>query len=406
MLILILYFILILLLLSLLFIDNFIQIILVLGFISVCCVLLYTRTHAIDVAFTEAAIGAGISTALTLIIVHLTKSYKPYYYTKKSSKKFIRLLKISAKTLIFLILATIFIYSISYIPLFGQIGNPVHNELSDYYIQNSYNKFDIPNIVTMILGSFRGFDTMGETIVVFLAALGVYLVLKSPFYIVEEQEILSKEEEDEISSNYSDFAFKSHIILPDIELIKRTSKNEAIKSDIVLYSTLFLLIPIIFIFGSYVQFYGDYGPGGGFQAGVILSSIYILITILLGYKSASAFLPTSLLIKLLSIGCFIYITTGIITLILGGKFLDYYVFGSNFNHAYHYGLLSIELGVCITVFASMCIMVGQFYSLLKISTTSYKSDKDIIKENTNQVVKKDKRNKKNNYNLKRKTYGK
>ncbi len=121
-----------------------------------------------------------------------------------------------------------------------------------------------------------------------------------------------------------------------------------------------LLIPVIILFALYVQFHGDFGPGGGFQAGVIFSVAFILYAMVYGLDSAERVIPTRVLRILASLGLLVYAGTGVAGLLLGGKFLEYRVLNSDPVSAQHLGILVIELGVGITVAAVMIIIFFAF----------------------------------------------
>jgi len=114
-----------------------------------------------------------------------------------------------------------------------------------------------------------------------------------------------------------------------------------------------LLIPLILIFALYVQFHGDYGPGGGFQAGVIFASAFILYSLVFGVENARSVISFNLLRVLSASGLLLYIFVGIAALISGGNFLDYSVLLSDPVQGQHLGILIIELGVGMTVAAVM-----------------------------------------------------
>ncbi len=114
-----------------------------------------------------------------------------------------------------------------------------------------------------------------------------------------------------------------------------------------------LLIPLILIFALYVQFHGDYGPGGGFQAGVIFASGFILYSLIFGVEDARSVISFNLLRVLSASGLLLYIFVGIAALILGGNFLDYSVLLSDPVSGQHLGILVIEFGVGMTVAAVM-----------------------------------------------------
>ena len=116
------------------------------------------------------------------------------------------------------------------------------------------------------------------------------------------------------------------------------------------------LFPVIALFAFYVQFHGDYGPGGGFQAGVILSVAFILYTLVFGLETTERVLPPHVLRILASTCILLYAGTGAATMIMGGSFLDYDTLSSDPVAGQHLGILMIELGVGITVFAVMLII--------------------------------------------------
>lgn len=120
------------------------------------------------------------------------------------------------------------------------------------------------------------------------------------------------------------------------------------------------LIPVIVLFALYVQFHGDYGPGGGFQAGVIFSVAFILYTLVFGLTTAERVLPRSVLRIFASLGVLLYAGTGFATLLLGGNFLNYSVLAENPVAGQHIGILVIELGVGITVASVMLIIFFAF----------------------------------------------
>ena len=119
-----------------------------------------------------------------------------------------------------------------------------------------------------------------------------------------------------------------------------------------------LLIPLILLFALYVQFHGDFGPGGGFQAGVIFASGFILYALIYGIENLRKVVPLGFLRRLSALGLLLYIGTGVAGLLLGGNFLDYDGLGSNPVAGQHLGILLIELGVGITVAS---VMLQMFY---------------------------------------------
>ncbi|MGD2044689.1 MAG: Na(+)/H(+) antiporter subunit B [Gemmatimonadota bacterium] len=120
-----------------------------------------------------------------------------------------------------------------------------------------------------------------------------------------------------------------------------------------------LMIPFILIFALYVQFHGDFGPGGGFQAGVIFAAAFVLYALVFGLGNAIKVLPPKAVYVCGALGVTIYIGTGFVGLLLGGNFLNYDVLAHNPVHGQEYGIMAVEVGVLVTVFG---VMVGLFYA--------------------------------------------
>ncbi len=114
-----------------------------------------------------------------------------------------------------------------------------------------------------------------------------------------------------------------------------------------------LLIPFILLFALYVQFHGDYGPGGGFQAGVIFASGFILYALVFGSQAARDVVPAWAWRPLIASGLFIYAGVGFVSLWFGQPYLDYDVLGSDPLFGQHVGVFLVELGIGITVAAVM-----------------------------------------------------
>ena len=132
------------------------------------------------------------------------------------------------------------------------------------------------------------------------------------------------------------------------------------KHHIVLRVVAKLLIPYILLYAFYVQFHGDYGPGGGFQAGVIFASAFILHALIFGLESARKAAPSGAVRFGIAIGVLIYAATGLAGIFLGGNFLDYSVFSSDPAHGQHLGVLLVEAGVGITVASAMIAIFFAF----------------------------------------------
>lgn len=119
------------------------------------------------------------------------------------------------------------------------------------------------------------------------------------------------------------------------------------------------LIPLIALYAFYVQFHGDFGPGGGFQAGVILAASVILYALIFGLDAAKKAVPPSWVRIGMTLGVLVYGGTGVVSWLLGAEFLNYSVLAHDPAHGQHYGILLVEFGVLLAV---ANVMLAIFYA--------------------------------------------
>ena len=120
------------------------------------------------------------------------------------------------------------------------------------------------------------------------------------------------------------------------------------------------LVPFILLFGLYVQTHGDFGPGGGFQAGVIFASAFILYGLIFGIGAVRRVFPSRLLLSLAALGVLIYAGVGVVSLLMGGNFLEYAALAADPAFGNHIGIWLVELGVGMTVSSVMVIVFVTF----------------------------------------------
>ncbi|WP_269970138.1 MULTISPECIES: Na(+)/H(+) antiporter subunit B [unclassified Shewanella] len=277
---------------------------------------------AVDVAFTEASVGAGISGLLMLAAITMTGRTE----APKRHKPLLALLVV-------FITGGMLIYGTLDMPYFGSFDAPVHQHVAPRYINDSMQEVGVPNIVTSVLASYRAFDTLGEVAVIFTAGIGVLSLLSLPL------------RRRSSSSN---------------ESIEKSSKDQMHEQHMVLRIVSKILIPFILLFALYVQFHGDFGPGGGFQAGVIFAAAIILYAMLFGLDTARRVFNQSIIQLIAAIGLLLYACVGVVSLFNGGNFLDYNVLADDLIAGQHLGILLIELGVGCTVAAVMIIIFFNF----------------------------------------------
>jgi multicomponent Na+:H+ antiporter subunit B len=130
--------------------------------------------------------------------------------------------------------------------------------------------------------------------------------------------------------------------------------------DLILRVGTKLILPFILLFALYVQFHGDYGPGGGFQAGVITAAMVILLGITFGLQAAQRIAPQALVERMVPLGVLIYVGTGVAGLLMGKNFLDYSIFSHDSAHGHELGIFLVEAGVLITVAGTMTTLFYAF----------------------------------------------
>lgn len=297
--------------------KNLFVAVMLMGIASLLIAANFFILDAADVALTEAAVGAGISTVLFLGALALTRE-------RERAPDMRRRLSIVITVLVSLVI----IYATFDMPSFGDPDAPVHSHVAPWYLEKTPEYVGIPNVVTAVLGSYRGYDTLGEVFVVFTAGIGVLFLLGS------RRKLRSLEEETEINLGLR------HHIIPRV--IGR------------------LLIPFILLFGLYVQFHGEYGPGGGFQAGAIIAASLILYSILEGERHALDVLTQRMLLVMMATGAILYTSVGLAGILLGGNFLDYSVLSADPVAGQQLGIILIEAGVGITVTGTLLAIFHTF----------------------------------------------
>ncbi len=288
------------------------------GAYSFLMCLLWTEMGAVDVAFTEASVGAGVSTILFIAAAFQTKR------TVKQRKKG----RITSKLIglgAALIMGLVLLAAEVHFPGFADPASPASLHVSPYYITKTIADTAVPNMVTSVLADYRGFDTMFETAVIFTAGLAVIAILRR----VQHTDRCDLPEPYTISAGYED------------TIIRFVSRQ---------------LVPFMQLFALYVVAHGHHSPGGGFQGGVILGASFILLAISYDIQLVQQRMSEKWNILLGNIGVLIYAGIGFVCLLLGANFLDYSILSkilpaTDKVMARSHGMLGIEIGVAIAVMA-------------------------------------------------------
>jgi multicomponent Na+:H+ antiporter subunit B len=130
------------------------------------------------------------------------------------------------------------------------------------------------------------------------------------------------------------------------------------RNDLILRVMAKMVIPFILLFALYVQFHGDFGPGGGFQAGVILAAAVIFHALIFGLAEARKVVPEPLVESMMAVGVLLYAGVGVAGILLGGNYLDYFVLDRDSVQGQHRGIFWVEAGVATTVSG---VMLKIFY---------------------------------------------
>lgn len=277
--------------------NNLMKIILLNSAFSMFTVIMYLILDAPDVAITEACVSI-LTSIFSIFAIH--KIYKYDYMIQDKFNPFI--------FVIIMFCTILLIIASSSLPEFGQA------KFNTYYLKNSSSEIGIPAVVTSILASYRGYDTLMETLVIMLGAISILLI---------------KPEIIQVSS---------------------------VLNDLIAEKVIKFILPLLLLFSFYLQFHGEISPGGGFQAGTIIAASFILYAIIFGNNALSKFISLRKLVILSISGIAIYFITGLFSILKGAAFLNYNILTNNQITGQTIGIVTIEIGIGITVAASMLII--------------------------------------------------
>lgn len=299
--------------------EDLFAVVMLAGIYSLLSACFFVLQDAVDVAFTEAAVGAGISTLLMFVAITMTgRSEDPVKH------------KPLLAFMVVLVTGAFLIYGTLDMPHFGSPDAPVQQHVGPYYIENTMRDIGVLNMVAAVLASYRGFDTFGEVVVIFTAGMGVLALLS-----------VTRRRDEVVSESDADRAtlYDKHLVL---QIVTK------------------LTIPFILLYALYVQFHGDFGPGGGFQAGVVFASAIFLYAMSYGLQATRKFINPSFIRFIAAVGVLLYGSVGVVSMLNGGNFLDYSVLADDPIAGQHLGILGIELGVGLTVASIMMVIFLNF----------------------------------------------
>ena len=295
--------------------------VIIFGAYSFLMCLIWAAMGAVDVAFTEAAVGAGVSTVFFIAVI---------YNTTRTIK--FNPLDVGVKVLagvIAIVIGFILLQGIDDFPAWGDAASPVNSGVASYYVEQALHDTAVPNIVTAVLADYRAFDTMFETCVVFVATIGIIGLLRRRIRNVSE-----------------------HVQPNGSSLVIRVASR--------------FVVPFIQIFALYVVAHGHHSPGGGFQGGVLLGASLILLAMGNDMQTVLSKVSEKWVLVLSALGVVIFAGYGLGSLFFGAPYLDYSALavlmpGVDEVMARSHAMLIVEIGVAMTV---MCGMIGIYAHLV------------------------------------------
>lgn len=214
------------------------------------------------------------------------------------------------------------------LPSIGDPASAPNTHVSDVYVEEGPEETNAPNMVTGVLADYRGFDTLWETTVMFLAGIAVMLILSNK---------LKRHWDPKDFNEVGNFGgINSRIIMP-------------------------LLIPCLILYAIYILMHGEVSLGGGFQAGALIAIAFILYASVAGMQLKKVKFTQYFTACIGASGVAIYALTGLIPMLCGGRFLEYEKLPVHMEHMaelHSIGILLIEIGVTLTVAATIIIILA------------------------------------------------
>jgi multicomponent Na+:H+ antiporter subunit B len=239
----------------------------------------------------------------------------------------------SASVIPVVLVGFLLVFAAKDFPEWGDPHSPASTSpVSTHFIGETGVDTEVPNMVTAVLADYRGFDTMFETVVVFIAGMAVLAILKNSV------------RKESVRRDY----------IVDAE------------PDLIVTNTVRLIVPVIQIFAFYVLAHGHVSPGGGFQGGVIMGASFILIALSWDLEKALSRFSLNRCMGVAAVGILIYAGIGLFSMFLGGEFLDYAelerILPVSREMARYHAMLGVEIGVGCTVTAIMFALYANLSS--------------------------------------------
>lgn len=230
------------------------------------------------------------------------------------------------------------------LPQFGDPNQISNQKVSKYYLEHTLEVNDVPNVVTAVLADYRAFDTMFETAVVFIAGLAIIFILRRP----------------RRRKNKNGYVYEKLV------------DHVGYQPNIIVQTTCRIFVPIMQLFALYVLAHGHHSPGGGFQGGVILGSMLILLAVCFNLRIMLQKFSIRKHILYSAIGVLIFFMFGFLAIFFGKNFLDYTylntILGLTDKESRSLGILFVETGVAVAVMSVMFTIYANLRTSGRINT--------------------------------------
>ena len=229
------------------------------------------------------------------------------------------------------------------LPAIGDPNSAPNTHVSDVYIEQTIETANSPNMVTSVIVDFRAFDTLLETTVMFLAGVSVMLILAAQM------------------------KSRKRIIIPKLAMRTKDRWNDVVYRTVNKDVVITLIQPVILVYAIYVLFHGEVSLGGGFQAGALIGTAYLLDAMVIPERRNFAKITKGTSAAIAGIGTFIYAAAGILTLAGGGKFLEYAAipFAMDAAEKHSLGILIVEIGVTLGVAGTIITIMNAMAERVK-----------------------------------------
>lgn len=230
----------------------------------------------------------------------------------------------------------VLLWTVAYLPSFGNAGNPDNNEVSARYIERGLQETGAVNIVTGMILDYRAFDTFGESCVLFIASCCVLVLLRID------------------ASDRSKSTKK--------RLAEANDRIYEPKNDVILQKCACILVPIIFLFGIYIVLNGHLSPGGGFSGGAVLGSGLILYLNAFGFQKTEQFMTEKVYRRVTLCALTFYCVAKSYSFFTGANHLDSHIPLGTQGAILSSGLI-LPLNICVGLVVA-CTMYA-FYTLFR-----------------------------------------